>query len=229
MDSVGTIIRDFQDFILDKAYPCVAARAAIAREHLACFIADHMECPKDDHLILAFLYKFIENFRGTASTLHSAAVIFKRPDIQDEESFDTLLWKKLESLRLLDEKRFSYDKRVSADPLSPDFSFSLGEEAFFIIGLHPASSRIARKFKYPVLVFNPHAQFEHLRNSGLYGKMKDIVRQRDRKYSGSINPMLSDFGNSSEIYQYSGRQYDDSWKCPLQQPHGATEHHPAEK
>lgn len=34
-------------------------------------------------------------------------------------------------------------------------------------------------------------------------------------YSGSINPMLEDFGTSSEVYQYSGRKYDAEWRCPL--------------
>jgi FPC/CPF motif-containing protein YcgG len=27
--------------------------------------------------------------------------------------------------------------------------------------------------------------------------------------------MLEDFGEASEVYQYSGRQYDEQWQCPL--------------
>ena len=108
-----------------------------------------------------------------------------------------------------------------------NFSFSLKEESFFIIALHPASSRPLRRFKYPVLIFNPHIQFEELRGSGKYDKMKYTVRKRDLAYSGSINPMLTDFGEASEVYQYSGREYDHSWQCPLKINHAAIEHNSA--
>ena len=32
---------------------------------------------------------------------------------------------------------------------------------------------------------------------------------------GSINPMLSDFGSGREAAQYSGRQVEPGWTCPL--------------
>jgi FPC/CPF motif-containing protein YcgG len=69
---------------------------------------------------------------------------------------------------------------------------------------------------YPALAFNPHAEFQKLRATNHYESMKEIVRKRDIAYSGSINPMLSDFGEASEVYQYSGRNYNEDWKCPLQ-------------
>ena len=59
--------------------------------------------------------------------------------------------------------------------------------------------------------------------SGKYEKMKHVVRKRDIAFSGSINPMLKDFGEVSEIYQYSGRKYDDTWRCPLKINHAAIE------
>jgi FPC/CPF motif-containing protein YcgG len=54
--------------------------------------------------------------------------------------------------------------------------------------------------------------------------MKDVVRKRDIAYSGSVNPMLTDFGNASEVYQYSGRKYEDTWQCPLKINHTTIEH-----
>lgn len=231
MDNMDSekITKEFCDFILDQSFPCVAARAAVKREHINVLVADHMACPKDDYTILQFIYRFIKNFRKATNTFHSAAIIFSAPETHSEELFDNLMWQRLQSLALLDRKNFSSDKRVSDDPNSPEFSFSLGEEAFFIIGMHPASSRPARKFKYPVLVFNPHAQFEEMRKNDLYDNMKNIVRQRDRKYAGSINPMLTDFGKTSEVYQYSGRQYSANWQCPLRIQHETSEHHSSEK
>lgn len=224
-----SIIKEFQDYINDKAYPCVAARAAMAREHIPCMVANYMACPKDDRNILQFLYHFVDDFRSATTTFHSAAIIFKGPELHSEEIFDSLLWQRLQSLARLDAENCVYDNRVNADPSSSDFSFSLGGEAFFIIGLHPASSRLSRQFKYPTLVFNPHAQFEQLRKTDRYENMKHIIRQRDIAYSGTINPMLADFGQSSEVYQYSGRQYDSEWQCPLKINHAEIKHHSAPK
>ena len=52
--------------------------------------------------------------------------------------------------------------RVSADPDNPHFSLSFGGEAFFVVGLHPDASRPARRFARPTMVFNLHDQFETL-------------------------------------------------------------------
>lgn len=213
------IIQEFQQSINAETYPCVAARAAISREHIPCLVVDHMGCPKDDQMILQFLYQFVDDFRKAITLLHSAAIIFKGPEKTTEETFDALLWQRLQALSALDAANFQYDRRVNSDPSHANFSFSLGEEAFFIIGLHPASTRRARQFRYPAMVFNPHAQFEELRQANRYEKMKNIVRQRDILYSGSVNPMLADFGEASEVYQYSGRKYDDQWTCPLKVTH----------
>ncbi len=215
MLTINDCAEDYFAFLANKEFPCVAARAALKKDHIRVFVADHMACPKDDRSIIEFMYSFVDEFRGSTSLFHSAVVIFKGPDIFNEQMFDQLLWQRLQSFANIDTEQFNYDKRVSSDPNSKEFSFSIKEEAFYIIGLHLASNREARRFKYPALVFNPHQQFVDLRNSNKYEKMKKIVRQRDTIYSGSVNPMLEDFGQSSEVFQYSGRKYDESWQCPL--------------
>lgn len=208
-------MNEYKSFIGSKLFPCVAARAALAKQHIECMVVDHMACPKDDASILQFLYTFVDRYRAASDQFYSAAVIFAEPVSITENLFEMFLWQRLQSLHNLDARHYTYDKRVSDDPQSAQFSFSIKEEAFYIIGLHPASSRAARQFHHPTLVFNPHSQFEQLRQSNQYEKMKKIVRQRDLLTSGSVNPMLSDFGESSEVFQYSGQQYDNNWQCPL--------------
>ena len=215
MFAINDCAEDYFTFLANKEFPCVAARAALNRDHIRVFVADHMACPKDDMSIVDFMYSFVDEFKNSTDLFYSAVVIFRGPDIFDEQMFDQLLWQRLQSLANIDAKEYNYDKSVSSDPNSKDFSFSIKEEAFYIIGLHPASNREARRFKYPALVFNPHQQFVDLRSSNRYDKMKKIVRERDTIYSGSVNPMLQDFGQSSEVFQYSGRKYDKSWQCPL--------------
>ena len=216
------IIIEYLAFINNPDFPCVAARAAAARQHITCLVTDSMACPKDDREILQFLYNFVQVYRSAKDLFHSAAIIFKGPQSMDEEIFDKLMWQRLQGVSNLDAANYNYDKRVDANPASPDFSFSIMEEAFFIIGMHPGSSRHARSFQYPTLTFNPHAQFEQLRVTNNYTKMQSIVRKRDMVYSGSVNPMLTDFGKVSEVHQYSGRQYDKDWSCPIKIHHGKT-------
>jgi len=120
-----------------------------------------------------------------------------------------------QSLTNLDAENYAHDPRVDSDVASPNFSYSLKQEGFFVIGLHPGSSRVARQFKYPAIIFNPHAEFEKLRKNGRYEQMKLTVRKRDVELSGSVNPMLKDFGEHSEVFQYTGRRQDPQWQCPL--------------
>lgn len=174
-----------------------------------------MACPNDDRRILDFIYDFTEMYRKSEKGFYSAGIIFKEPGNIDEKMFDIFMWQRLQALRNMDALEYTPDSRVDADPHSENFSFSLMSEAYFIIGLHPESSREARRFKYPALIFNPHAQFTEMKTAARYEKMKTIVRKRDMAFSGSVNPMLTDFGEASEVYQYSGRKYDSDWKCPL--------------
>jgi FPC/CPF motif-containing protein YcgG len=64
-------------------------------------------------------------------------------------------------------------------------------------------------------VFNPHEQFERLRADGKWKHMQETIRERDVQLQGTINPMLSDFGERSEARQYSGRAVDEDWRAPF--------------
>lgn len=215
MDSEEVIFNEYYNFLSNKAFPCVAAKDAMAKANIKLLVADNIACPKDDKSILDFMYSFTHFYRKSGKGFYSAAVIFMQPEIVNEDLFDALLWQRLAALRSMDALQYPHDSRVAANPDDSNFSFSLMEEAFFIVGLHPTSSRSARRFKYATLVFNPHAQFETMKKDARYEKMKTIVRKRDVSFSGSVNPMLTDFGEASEVYQYSGKNYDSQWQCPL--------------
>lgn len=209
----------------NEMFPCVAAKAALAKGQLEVFVADHMACPKDDRAILEFIYNFTDKFRESDKMFQSAAVVFRQPDVYDEQLYARFFWSRLQALADLDAAQYHYDARVSPDVHSENFSFSLKEEAYFIVGLHPAASRPARRFAYPALVFNPHAQFEKLRETGQYQKLQNIIRKKDAALAGDINPMLRDFGDASEAWQYTGQQLANNWKCPLDIHHDPKQHH----
>lgn len=70
------------------------------------------------------------------------------------------------------------------------------------------------------MVFNLHRQFEMLRASGAYEKLRASILQRDVTLAGAINPMLSRHGETSEARQYSGRAVDDAGPAPSTHPPG---------
>jgi hypothetical protein len=143
-------------------------------------------------------------------------VIFLDEQQFSEIDFESLLWEKLQSLHDIDiAKKVDWSGDCESLPESSKFSMSIAGYSFFIIGIHPGASRCARKFKYPAMVFNSHAQFETLRKNGKYEKLQKTIRKKDLEINGSINPMVKNFGEGSESNQYSGRYVDDSWKCPL--------------
>jgi FPC/CPF motif-containing protein YcgG len=134
----------------------------------------------------------------------------------DEIEFETLVWLQLNALHQQDAAQFDWDPNVSSDPADPHFSFSFGGQALYVIGMHANSSREARRFPWPALVFNPHEQFERLRADGKWKRMQESIRRRDLALQGTLNPMLSDFGQQSEARQYSGRAVEDTWRPPFQ-------------
>src|SRR6185437_12205644 len=107
-----------------------------------------------------------------------------------------------------DRRRFEWDPAVSADPQDPYFSFSAAGCAFFILGMHPKASRIARMTPLPVLVFNRHEQFEELRRRGQMARMVKTIRARDLSLHGYLYSELAEYGEISEARQYAGREIE---------------------
>lgn len=206
----------FRAFIADQRFPCVGAKAALARDQIEIVIANDISSNWDDVSIYARLQTFAQNYKSGPEMFRSFAVLFKGPLTLTEEAFETHMWARLQSFTRKDAwLGHPYDARVSDDPADPHFSLSFGEEAFFVVGLHPNASRPARRFQTPAMVFNLHNQFAELRDSGAYKKMRETILKRDMAVAGSVNPMLSRFGETSEARQYSGRAVPDDWVCPF--------------
>jgi FPC/CPF motif-containing protein YcgG len=211
------LTRLLHDQVADAAFPCVGAKAALARGTLEVLAARDMASAWDDVRIHDRLLGFAQEYREEPTLFRSLAVIFEGPDNLSETQFEEKLWTRVQSLSDKDNWRGQgYDTRVSADPENPHFSLSFGGEAFFVVGLHSHASRPARRFPHPVMVFNLHGQFETLRAQGKYESMRDKILVRDEALAGTRNPMLARHGETSEARQYSGRAVGPDWKCPFQ-------------
>lgn len=206
---------EFNNFINQESFPCIGAKAALKKNQLHYLIAKDLRLNHDDQAILQHTYDFINRWKSNTQTLQTSIVLFQHPRFLMEVAFEDYLWKRLQSLHELDSQHYKWDSSVHSEVAHKKFSFSLGGHAFFVVGLHSQSSRKARAFAYPSLVFNLHEQFELLKKNGVYGLMRDKIRENDVLFSGSINPMLCDFGESSEALQYSGREVNQSFVCPF--------------
>jgi FPC/CPF motif-containing protein YcgG len=197
-------------------FPCVGAKSALARGALHIECAWSIESGWDDVRLHDRLLHWSLAYRDDSEGLRSFAVVFDQPTQLDEAAFEKAMWDRIQSLADKDAWRgLAYDERVSPDPSDPHFSLSFGEEAYFVVGLHPGASRPARRSPRPTLVFNLHDQFERLRASGRYERMREAILQRDEALAGTINPMLARHGEASEARQYSGRAVDEEWSCPF--------------
>lgn len=209
--------RLLQDHVENRLFPCVGAKAALARGTLNVLACNRIDSNWDDLRIHDGLLRFAEAYREEPALYRSFAVVFDGPTDLGEAAFETALWARVQSLSDKDVWRGQdYDPRVSADPDDVHFSLSFGGEAFFVVGLHPNASRPARQFAKPTLVFNLHDQFEQLRADGRYETMREKILMRDEALAGSRNPMLARHGEASEARQYSGRMVDSGWQCPFQ-------------
>lgn len=215
-----SLIRAFEAHIRAADFPCVGAKSALAHHDLSLHVAGDLRCPRDDGAIHGWLLDFARAYRAAPGPFHSLAVIFDMAEPLSEDAFEAAMWARVQALEDRDAAAGNrYDPRVSRDTGDPHFSLSFGGEAFFLVGLHPNASRPARRFERPVLVFNPHDQFERLRAADRYEPLRRSIIARDIALAGSANPMLARHGEISEARQYSGRMVGDDWTCPFKDGH----------
>lgn len=196
-------------------YPCLGARSVLRRDAMTVVVLDDLADTSTggslDHLG-ALLRDYAETV-DVDGDLASFVACFRGPALGTEREFEEALWQALQHVHDHDADMWAPD--VSADPADPHFAFSACGTAFFVVGLHPRASRLARRAAVPTLVFNLHAQFERLRADGRYPRMRDTIRRRDTDLQGCTNPMVADHGTASEARQYSGRAVPDGWAPPF--------------
>lgn len=223
----------FRQLISNPHFPCLGAKAAFNSNAQTLRVFAELASAESTNDLAAALGPFaasvgrdsveprvaagnpVGSTESRSTDYSSFIAIFEGPRETSEVEFEQLLWKQLRLLHEQDARRADWAPNVAADPADPHFSFSFAGQALYVIGMHANSSREARRFPWPVLIFNPHEQFERLRSDGKWKHMQETIRQRDLQLQGSVNPMLSDFGEQSEARQYSGRVVEENWRAPF--------------
>jgi FPC/CPF motif-containing protein YcgG len=203
------------EFIRNPEFPCLGAKGAIRQGGCRVGLYGALGSSHETDRLAIDLAAFADSLDDNDAGLTAFAAVFPESHPGNEVEFEREMWQQLQWLHERDELRGQWAEDASDDPAKPDFSFSFNSRSFFIIGLNPASSRIARRFGMPALVFNPRSQFDGLRATGRFEPLKEAIRKRDLALQGELNPNLADFGERSEARQYSGRKVEDEWQCPF--------------
>lgn len=205
----------FRALVLNPRFSCVGAKAAVRSGNYRVGLYDALGSAGAVAGLARDLFSFVDEHGEFDAGFVTYVASFAGPNVADEAHFERLLWAQLQRLHEEDRRHHRWAPSASSDPEDAGFAFSFAETTFFVVGLHPASSRFARRFAWPTLVFNAHHQFERLRWEGRYGRMQEVIRARERELQGTLNPNLADFGDRSEARQYSGRPVEENWRCPF--------------
>lgn len=209
----------FRSIIASEKFPCVGAKGVFNRGSYRFGVYNEMSEEGSTAGLCYDLYNFLADHADGANGLNSPyasfVATFVDSKIESEMDFHTRMWNQLQVMHEADSRHFLWDPSVSSDIASPHFAFSFASHALFIVGLNPFSSRIARRFPWPAIAFNPHSQFRLLREQNTFSEMKSAIRGRDMALQGSLNPNLADFGSDSEAKQYSGVAANGHLTCPF--------------
>lgn len=217
MANTAALAASFDEFLVQDGYPCVGAKVARNKRQIELHRFQDIHSDSEDEDLLSLLYDFIKRYNQQQRIFFSFVCAFTNCDVGSDRGFERALWARLQALHNIDSKVFAWDPRVSNDPDDDNFSFSLGGEAFFIIGLNPYSKLKSRKFRYPAIVFNLHSQFQQLKDQNKFESMRSQIRKNDKVFCGQVNTTLADHGDGSEARQYSGRAISNNWQCPFTQ------------
>lgn len=199
-----------------ESYPCVAALQSYKKNQYEVGFYHSLGLGLRNSELASDLMHFVENLDLQKTPFKSFWAVFEETKSVSEVEFENGLWRELSYLTSHQGMQDSWDPAFSSNPNDKNFCFSLGGHAFYVVGLHPHSSRFSRRFPFPVLLFNASEQFNSLIKKGTFPSMIKVNRKLDSAFQGSVNPMVEKYGELWEAIQFSGKNNPDTWKCPFQ-------------
>lgn len=214
MPTPTNIQNSMDELIHQKNYPCVPALLSLQQGEYQVGVYSKFGTGHSAERMHQELIAFKNRQQQSKSLYLSYWAVFEEDFQGGESAFEDLFWEELSHLCAKEQEK-DWDPQFSSDPKDPKFCISLAGSAYFVVGLHSQSSRRARKFPYPAIVFNLYEQFEELDRLGKYQSIVKNNRKREMLFQGSLNPMVEKYGDKWESIQFSGKENSSEWKCPF--------------
>ena len=212
-------LKDIKDHLLRPNYPCVAAVQSFLKGDFLLRSYPRFGSGECASTLAEDLLHFKREQKRLNSDYYSLWAVFPESKADSEAEFEESLWHELSAMHTYEYKKHNGhppgDPKFSTNPLDKNFCFSLDGSAFFVVGMHPQSSRKARQFPYPALVFNLYEQFQKLMDKGTFDPMVQANRAREKVFDGTLNPMVMKYTQDNEAIQFSGKNNNDEWVCPF--------------
>lgn len=206
------VARAIAELVGLKGYPCVPAQVAFSSDDY--LVGIYPELGGGSAETVSDLIFFRNRQKESNSLFMSFFAVYLDAPAKNEQKFEEVMWQELSNLSAKDD--LPWDPHFSSNPADQNFCFSLGGDAFFTVGMHPHSSRKARRMRFSTIVFNLFEQFEELERKGRYASTVSANRKLDIALQGSINPMVKEYGDKWESIQFSGKANPPNWQCPFQ-------------
>ena len=113
-DELGALL---SNHVADAAFPCVGAKAALAKGTLEILACTRIDSAWDDMRIHDRLLTWAHAYRADPSLYRSFAVVFDEVGLLSERAFEAAVWQRVQSISDKDVWRGQpYDDRVSSNP-----------------------------------------------------------------------------------------------------------------
>jgi uncharacterized protein len=192
----------FRAVLLSPSFPCLGGTGLVRAGEYCFAVYDQLGDPS------AFGQQAVDMrhyFKSRPIDTHPFAAFvaaYIAPSTQTDDVFEACMWAQLEGLQSCQEHGGQGSISL-VDHDDPGFVF--GDREFFVVGMHPGSSRFARRFPWPLLVFNALSHAHEMQKRGKHASMSRKVLARDRNLQGSDNPSL----HAPQRLQFSGREVAD--------------------
>ncbi|WP_082711693.1 YqcI/YcgG family protein [Burkholderia singularis] len=217
IDPVMNFVKKFSNS--DHHFPCNFAHQVYDGNMLrAAFFEENSNEDAMIENLGSVLTKYIETARGLGK-ITSFLAFFKLDDsLKTVEEYETWFWSILQRLHDSDQKEWPFD--IPQNPYDPNWAFSFGGQAFFIVCFTPA--HITRKSRYcekPLIIFQPRWIFDGLEGDTPAGiAVRQAIRDAVAVYDNMpASKKLTSYGEGLDWEQYflpdvNQSAYD---KCPM--------------
>jgi len=209
---VHSVVRGY---VLAESFTCVPARIALIKgTYRLAFVDGELGSPLAARALGYTMERFVHDLPHLPSPFRPLLVSFDRPRMVTPVEFHYRVWDTMQLCAEIDQKLFAHASDVSSDPMSEDFGFSCAGRGWFINAGYCGSERDARSFAWPTFICNLQSNFDELKATGRFERIRDKNRSRDVELQGSENPYLAEKGEGDQWHQVTSLS-EPSLRCPF--------------